>query len=213
MGGRQMKTRIALLGCLLLALLTATAFPQDMDATAPKTPTATVDELAAQVLALGLGEDAYVIGAVLTADQQELARDYPLDGAYPGTVKFADGPLHVVADAESHLILALYRSQDGVLAEEIKQMVGHLMANYGPPTTMAHSKIMYWAYGPDGKIDEDTYQLSKETGSIDILATVKFNSNIPVSPGMTDDSMEDVGNIYYIITSDPLLGAYVKSDR
>ena len=69
--------------------------------------------------------------------------------------------------------------------------------------------MIYWAWGRNGRIEDEAFQAAKETGELDVLATVKFNSTLIVTPGMTNENTEDVGTIYYIIASDRLLEAYV----
>ena len=170
-----------------------------------------IEGLAASVRELGLGEGAFVIGSHLTEDQFELARGNLLEDTYPGTIKFPDGDAVVVADEKTHLILAIYQSREEVGADDVKQMIGHLMNRFGEPTTMAHGKLIYWAFGKTGKITGETYLEAKATGKIDILATVKFNSTLDLNPGMDNDNTEDTGTIYYIITSDRLLDSYLTS--
>jgi hypothetical protein len=169
----------------------------------------TIEQLASSVKDLGLGEGAYVIGSYLTEDQIEQNRGNLLSDTYPGTMKFPSGDAVVVADEKTHLILAIYESREEVRAGDVKQMVGHLMNRFGEPTTMAHGKLIYWAFGKTGKIDEETYLEAKGTGKIDILATVKFNSTLDLNPGMDNDNLEETGTIYYIITSDRLLDRYI----
>ena len=125
-------------------------------------------------------------------------------------MKFPSGDAVVVADEKTHLILAIYQSREEVRADDVKQMVGHLVNRFGAPTTMAHGKLIYWAFGKTGKIDGEAYLEAKDTGVIDILATVKFNSTLDLNPGMDIDNMEETGTIYYIITSDRLLDSYIS---
>ena len=94
-------------------------------------------------------------------------------------------------------------------SDAVRQMVGGLMARFGEPTVMAHEKIIYWAFGEAGKIDEATYNEAKGRGEIDILGTVKFSSTFELEPGMADDNVEETGTIYYIISSDRLLDRYL----
>lgn len=169
-----------------------------------------LDLLAASVKELGLGEGAFVVGAVLAPDQIEQARANPLDDAYVGTVQFASGDFVVVADEKTYMVLAVYQRREEVMADDVTQMVGHLMNRFGEPTTMAHGNLIYWAYGEAGKIDGDTYEGSKTTGEIDILATVKFSSTMDLTPGMENSDTEETGTIYYIITSDRLLNEFVN---
>jgi hypothetical protein len=169
-----------------------------------------LDTLAASVRELGLGEGGFVIGAPLTGAQIEVAKDNLLADAYPGTIKFAAGEVSIVAEEKSHLVLAVFRRREEVPAADVTQMVGGLMGRFGEPTTMAHGKMIYWAYGSSGKIDGGAYEEAKATGEIDILATVKFSSSLDLNPGLDEGSTEEAATIYYIITSDRLLNQFVN---
>ena len=138
------------------------------------------------------------------------AREHLHADSYSGTIKFSAGDVAVVADENTHLILALYQRQEEAHADDVTRMVGSLMARFGEPTTIAHDKIIYWAWGPSGKIDGEAFEKGKASGQIDILATVKFNSSIAVTPGMNNDNTEESATIYFIITSDRLLERYVQ---
>ena len=196
---------------MFLCLAPSEARQQEVQGEPPVAEGESIERLAAAVMDLGLGAGAFVIGSSLTEEQLELARGNLLSDTYPGTIKFPSGDAVVVADEKTHLILAIYQSREEARADDVKQMVGHLMNRFGEPTTMAHGKLIYWAFGKGGKIDEKTYLESKATGKIDILATVKFNSTLDLNPGMDNDNMEETGTIYYIITSDRLLDRYLTS--
>lgn len=178
---------------------------------APVAAAGSMSELAASVRELGLGEGDFVVGARLSDGQFEQARNGRMDDAYPGTIKFPCEDFVVVADERTRLILALYQSREEVRAGAVQEMVGRLMTRFGEPTTTAHGTLIYWAYGPQGKIDAETYAGAKTTGNIEILATVKFNSTLALSPGLGHDNPEETGNIYYIIASDRLLNSYLTS--
>lgn len=192
----MMKPMLVLMGLLFLV-----AAPAEGES---------IEQLASSVKELGLGEGAFVIGSRLTEDQFGQARENLLADTYPGTIKFPSGDSVVVADEKTHLILAIYQSREEVGADDVKQMVGRLMNMFGEPTTTAHGKLIYWAFGKAGKIDENAFLEAKATGEIDILATVKFNSTLDLNPVM-DNNMEETGTIYYIITSDRLLDSYITT--
>ena len=90
------------------------------------------------------------------------------------------------------------------------RVIGHLMTRFGEPTSVAHGRLIYWAFDNVGKIEENTYRESKATGNIDILATVKFNSTLDLDQDL-DNNTEETGTIYYIITSDRLLSRYITN--
>ncbi len=172
-------------------------------------PEEPIAQVAAAVRELKLGEGEFVIGANLSEAQLRQAQDKLLDDTYPGTIKFPSQEVVVVADEKTNMILAIYQLREDVVATGVQQMIGHLMTRFGEPTSVAHDKLIYWAYGSEGKIAEQTFQAAKTTGTIDILATVKFSSTLTLSPGMGSDEMKETGTIYYIITSDRLLNRYI----
>jgi hypothetical protein len=201
---------LALLGGLMLGLvLDGIMVGGEQHEVAGETG-ASVAELAAAVRELRLGDADFVIGDFLTEGQLELAREHLHTDSYPGTIRFSVDGIAVVADEDTHLILAIYQRQEEAGADQVTQMVGGLMVRFGEPTTIAHDQILYWAWGPSGKIDASTFEAGRASGQIDILATVKFNSSIEMTPGMNNDNTEEAATIYYIITSDRLLERYVQ---
>jgi hypothetical protein len=209
----QKRFITALAFCLSLPGLVAGAEATDqvpVQASPESADSEAMDRLTADVLALGLGEGDYVIGAPLTEAQAVEARKNLMADAYPGTIQFPGGDFVVVAEEKTNLVLAVYQRREDVGADEVRQMVGGLMTRFGEPTTMAHEKLIYWAFGSQGKIDQEAYDQAKAVGEIEILATVKFNSTIGVSPGMDSENTAETGVIYYIITSEPLLKMFVS---
>ena len=82
------------------------------------------------------------------------------------------------------------------------------MMQFGEPTTSAHGKIIYWAYGENGKISEDDLEKArKKNAGLNVLATVKFNSNGLISGSSEKDEKLDV---YFLITSEPMLKKYLN---
>jgi hypothetical protein len=210
MGMRGMGMALALLGGVYLGLvLDGIMVGGVQDEVAAETRDS-IAALAEAVKELRLGDADFLVGDFLTEDQAVRAQEHQHTDSYPGTLKFSVGDIAVVVDENTQLILALYKRQENVRADDVTEMVGSLMARFGAPTTIAHDKILYWAWGPSGKIDAETFKKGKAYGQIDILATVKFNSSIEVTPGMNNDNTEETATIYYIITSDRLLERYVQ---
>ena len=145
-------------------------------------------ELQERIVALELGFGSYVIGKALTADQLENAakdNDYK---AYPGTVKFKDGDIYVIADTQSNVVIAVYKRNKKANKNDFKHTISELMMSYGEPTAEAHGKTIYWNYGEDGLITEELYRTVKSQGQLEtltVLATVKFTSSENVET-MTD---------------------------
>jgi len=167
------------------------------------------DDLAAKIASYKLGMNAYTIGNRLTADQKEAAAASTAEVSYEGTYRFQDGDMFVVASREDDTVLAIYKRNDKANMVEAKMMISGLMGLFAEPTTMAHDKIIYWAYTDQGKVQEEYYNKCRQDGKeLDILATVKFNSSFEVMA--EDPDPEETGTIYFIISSDPLIRQYVE---
>lgn len=179
----------------------------------------TAKSLLDEVVSLKLGLSGYVIGEKLDAGQKKIAEKHPVEGAYEGTYKFSDNDLYVVVDSNTDRVLALYRQKKEADKNQLKTMVVELMDQFGAPTTMAHEKIVYWAFNRHGAVsDEDFDQAKKikQTADLDIIATVKLNSEMEITPDPKEDekSAADTkapatGSIYFIITSDPLVKEFM----
>ena len=166
------------------------------------------DELAAQVANLKLGLNGYLIGTTLTEEQKKTAKKHPVAKAYEGTYKFQDDDVFVVVSKKTDMILAVYQRQENGTREDMRKMVGRLMLEFGEPTTMAHDQIIYWAYNKDGKISQELYNSAKQSGQLNILATVKFKSNITSLADVPED--KTTATLYVIITSEPLVQRFMS---
>ena len=168
--------------------------------------------LAAKVATLELGMDGYTIGHKLTPVQKKIASENISNDSYEGTYKFKDGDLFIIAAQNDDTILAVFQRNDEANMEQAKLMVSSLMLLYGEPTTMAHDKLIYWAYGGDGKIPEETYnKLRANNEPLDILATVKFNSSFEITG--EDPVKDETGVNYFIISSDPLTQEFISRSK
>ncbi len=206
-----MEQTLVLWGILCLCPAPSWAGPQEVQSEFGTDAGEPIEFLASLVRELGLGEGSFVIGSYLTEEQNQQAQENLLSGTYPGTIKFASGDVVVVTDEKTNLVLAVYQRLEEVRTDDVKQMVGYLMTRFGEPTSMAHGKLIYWAFGAGGKIEESTYRESKDTGKIEILATVKFSSTLDLDQWTDNDNTEQTGTIYYIITSDRLLSRYITN--
>ncbi len=176
------------------------------------TTVAAASDLAARVAALDLGMNGYIIGAGLSGAQKEAAATNISRDSYEGTYKFRDGDLFIIAAVNDDTILAIYQRNDEAEMEQARFMVSGLMGLYGEPTTMAHEKLIYWAYTDTGKIAEETYRKLMESDTpLNILATVKFNSSFEITAENPDGDI--TGSIYFIITSDPLVREFISRDK
>lgn len=179
------------------------------------------EKLSAQALQqavadLHLGLGIYRIGTILSPSQVEKAQARLEKGNYPGTYKFRDGDVYVVASEKANVVLAVYLRNEEAGIPEVRNMVSELMLQFGEPTTTAHDKIIYWAYNEDGKIEQELFDLAKSNGKLSILATVKFNSTLEMFGAGSEsgqESKEEVqpGVIYAMVTSEPYLKKFLET--
>ncbi len=175
-----------------------------------------VTTLADRVRALQLGMQGYVLGSQLTGHQKDVASAHPLAGGYSGTYRFRDRELVVVVDRKTDRVLAMYERREDVGFDRLKAMVARLMTAFAEPTTMAHDRILYWAFNGQGQVSETAFDLARKeqrTGELGILATVKFSSTMDITAaggeGKKEVPEEKRGTIYFIITSDPMVQAFM----
>ncbi len=180
----------------------------------------TGSNLLEQVLSLQLGMDKYLIGNVLTYDQKAKGGTRLVDGAYEGTYKLSDGDLFVVVDQKSDRVLALYKQIMDADKQQLRTMIADLMDRFAAPTTLAHDKILYWAFNKYGVISEEDYNKAKDIKQLPelgIIATVKLSSAIEIIPDSSDAGKEKEdaglshGTIYFIITSEPLVKQFLNN--
>ncbi len=162
-----------------------------------------LDKLSRQVARLDLERNGYVLGAALNSAQIETARAHPVDAAVPGTFKFKDRNLFVVAQKSTNRVLVIYEQFEQASLKQIQDLVGDLYINFEDPTVSAHEKVIYWAYSKKGKISATMFsEAKKKNKKLQILATVKCISDVNIMK----DAQEPVrGMIYYVISSDPML--------
>jgi len=157
----------------------------------------------ARVEALDIRRNDYTLGKVLTQKQKGMARRNPLKSSSPGTYKFRDGDLHVVAHKATDRVIILYEQHDPATRERVRELVGSLFLDFGDPTVFAHDQIIYWAFDQKGKISEGDYLRAKDKkAKLNVLATVKLNSSLKIMANNTDVKE---GSVYYVISSEPLL--------
>ena len=152
---------------------------------------------------LNIRRNDYTLGKVLTDKQMQTAQDNAQEKAGPGTYKFKDNHLYIVADKATDRILILYERYEPVSGTKIRELVGSLFFDFGDPTVMAHDKTIYWAFDERGKISEQQYRETKKKNQLlKTLATVKLSSSEKI---MDDSSDMKGGSVYYIISSEPIL--------
>ena len=160
-------------------------------------------DLSNRVEKLNIRRLDYTLGKVLTDKQKQTAQGKAQEKAAPGTYKFKDNDLYVVADRATDRVLILYERYEPASRQKIRELVGTLFFDFGDPTVMAHDKTIYWAFDENGKISEEQYRDIKEKGEpLKTLATVKLDSSRKI---MGDSDPEEDGSVYYIVSSEPIL--------
>jgi len=170
------------------------------------------DILAEKVEALNIVHHRYTLGKKLTEDQKKLAKQNAVKDASPGTYKFNDSNLFVVAEKNSDRVLILYKHFEKASKVKGHELTGALVMEFGDPTVFAHGKTVYWAYNAGGKISEEKFDNAKNASEqLEILATVKLESSEPLMGNDKDKESvqhakkEGAQTVYYVISSEPLL--------
>lgn len=200
-----MKRLHILFGSLLILTISSLGLAHAEDAASA------MKRIAGEVAVLNLGFDDYVLGRTLNKEQQAMAKANRIAKSVEGTIKFQDGDVFVIARNDDYLVLGIYKEYTGAERQEVKNVVGDLMLRFNEPTTMAHDKLIYWAFNKDGRIDQDDYKSSKQSEDTNIIATVKFHSTSSIFPDPApkqekqgNKEAEEKADIYVMITSDPL---------
>jgi len=159
---------------------------------------------------LNIQRHDYTLAKALTDKQKKTAQRNALEAASPGTYKFNDNDLYVVADQASDRVLVIYERYEPASSEKIQELVGALFFDFGDPTVMAHDKTIYWAFDENGKITEERYRKAKKEGRpLKTLATVKLESSQKI---MDKSAILESGSVYYIISSEPILKIHQKQN-
>ena len=177
--------------------------------------------VADRVAALGLGFGRYVLGVPLTPEQWDSAQQKLFATSYPGTVRFpaGDGELVVVAeDAPPHRVLAIYQRREDADRSALRRTVSSLMDRFGEPTTVAHDRMIYWAYDNAGKISQERLEaVRRGDATISVLATVKLHTDLPLGgqqpatgPEKETSDKAQSGAVYFILSSPVLSGQMVR---
>ena len=187
-----MKTFLTIIAAVILSVATACSPRADE-----------FSDLFTRVENLNVQRHDYTLAKALTDRQKETAQRNALEAASPGTYKFKDNDLYVVADRASDRVIVIYERYEPASREKIQELVGALFFDFGDPTVMAHDKTIYWAFDENGKISEEHYRDIKEKGEpLKTLATVKLDSSQKI---MDKSGPVESGSVYYIVSSEPIL--------
>ncbi len=188
---------------LFVFLLTTFLFPLNGYAT-------DLASLFKDVEQLNLKRGGYILGAKLTKEQIEIAKANPIKAEIKDTLKFQDKNLFIVVQATTNRVIVIYEKFEDASQKIAQNVVGDLYMEFDEPTVLAHDKIVYWAYEKEGKISNTQFDKAKDDNKkLGILATVKFSSDMKI---MEEKEASLKGYIYYIISSDPILKYFGKSN-
>ena len=161
---------------------------------------------------LDIARGEYVLGKALTDKQKEKVNRQAVGDAVPLTYKFKDRNITVVAEKSTDRVIIMYEQYENASREKIREIVAALFLDFGDPTVLAHDKIIYWAFGPGGKLTREQYRKTRESNEkLDLLATIKLNSSCAITG--KDALQEKEGSVYYIISSEAALKLLKKRDN
>lgn len=190
------KKTIYILSMMLIFLFTGIALANDLK------------QLFQQVEKLKIERQGYVLGAILNPEQIKTATFNRVDESSKDTYKFRDKNLFVVADKTSNRVLIIYEQFKDLTQKKIQDLIGDLYMSFDEPTVLAHDKRVYWAYTKKGKITSKELDAAKQDKkNLDILAKIKFISDINIMEKIKE-SEPAIGQVYYIISSNPILNLF-----
>jgi len=167
------------------------------------------EDLFASISALDIQCQDYALCAPLSKKQQAYALKHLEKTNSEKIYRFRDNNLNIVADKETHRVLVMFQQFKKVGQQAVQDLLGHLFITYGDPTVSAHDKLVYWAWGEKEKFTADQYKAARENQrQLKIIATVKLNSEVNI---MEKGKGQARGDLYYIISSDPLLRFFKDS--
>ena len=167
------------------------------------------EEIRAAVAGLALSFQGYTLCSRLTDEQIRFGETHRSEKSYPGTYTLVDDSVNVVVDAVTHSVIAIYQRFADVGQSRVKEVVGSLMGSFGEPTNIAHDKMIYWLYSPDGSMSEAEFDKAKDRkeGEIDIIASVKFSSSRPI------EEEDKPTTLYWILSSNQVTRMYVAEGK
>ena len=203
---------------MLLSLLIMSIIP--LGGVRAEEAASAIQRIGKEVAELNLGFGDYALGRPLNEKQKELAKQNSIPKTVAGTVKFKDDNIFVIAQSDNFMVLGMYKMYDKASRQQVKTIVGDLMLRFNEPTTMAHDKLIYWAFNKNGRITQDDFDNAKQSGDTDIVATVKLSSTSAILPDPSKGEMhqanpeqDETADMYVMITSNPLSKIFLAQDQ
>ena len=164
----------------------------------------------------GLERGGYRLGFALTPEQAGKASANPLPGTAPGTFRFRDGDLQIVAEQGSNIVILISEYHDDWTVKATKGLIGSFTLGFGFPSATAHGRTLYWFYDANGRLlDESEYRdYVAQAGDNAVVATIKCQTGSFILSKTEAEKKTDTDNlpdsVYYLIYSNPLLKLFVK---
>jgi len=178
-----------------------------------------------KIASMKKGTDGYIIGAVLTKEQQEKATTNMIKSNNPKVVKFLDGKnLLIAINSSNNRVLAINKRYSKIDQKTVKGMIGTMIHDFDEPTAMAHDKMIYWIFDEKGqKLSEDDLKawkdkisgkptegmalaeavnIKKKDVNFNPFVSVKLQSDQPMMSKVEDPKP---ANAYLMISSDKLI--------
>lgn len=186
---------------------------------------ANASDLYTKIAEMKKGTDGYIIGQVLTKEQQVKASAETIKSDNPKIKKFLDGKnLLIAINSQNNRVLAINKRYEQLPQKDVKGMIGTMIHDFDEPTAMAHDKMIYWIYDENGKkLSEDDLKawkdkisgkptegmalaeavnVKKKEVNFNPFVSVKLQSDQPM---MTELEEVKLANTYLMISSDKLI--------
>ncbi|WP_297058323.1 hypothetical protein [Thermosulfurimonas sp.] len=137
----------------------------------------------------------------------------PVEGALSGTLRYRKGELILAVDERTHRLIALYEEYKDLGPQQLREVVGRLMALFGEPTFEAHDRMLFWYFTEKGKVSRETFEGWREAGvKPSLLAVAKFVCGRPIVEFAKKEKGKGHTQAYFTLYS-PLLIHRVLKER
>lgn len=140
-------------------------------------------DLFTKIESINKGLEGYIIGKMLTPEQQKLVEKNALKSDTTKIKKFLVGKdLLIAIEAKSNRVLAINKKLSNMDKATVKALIAEYIHKFDEPTAMAHDKMVYWVYDKNGvKMQEDDLKKYKEQvkGAADPSLSLSENLNKP----------------------------------
>lgn len=118
-----------------------------------------------QVEKMNKGLDGYIVGKILTKEQQKLITKNALASNNKHILKFlVDDNLIIAINKSNNRVLVINKRYVNIDQKAVKEMISKFIYEFNEPTAMAHDKMVYWVYDKNGKkLSEDDLKKWKNT--------------------------------------------------